>query len=256
MPGSGVNERHALSRNELLALLRRVFEAIFGKSCDYEAMAEQIAWLECHGLGGFDLLCACLNRLDNEEHPSDGLLIEASSADSVVNDLDAGGASLLCFGDVLADLLVARCADRESCRVKIANLREGQAIIPQLHRMALAGRFAAARITNPSNGTSWYAHVSSSAFLPVLSGFQETKDCGALVSLNVVCAANEHALQEAMNSLDPQWPEPTITPGQLADCNADCLRNGIPVSDLAALNAVADRILVEATEDSRRGAGE
>ena len=256
MSGADVSGSLTLSRNELLALLRRVFEALYGKSCDYEAMAEQIVWLECHGLGGLDLLRTCLTRLDQEERKADGLLIGAFAAGGTSIELDAGGASLLCFGDLLADLLISRCAEQESRRIEIADLREGQAILPQLSRMERAGCLAAARITNLDDGTRWYAHVSGSAHLPALSGWETARDPVEKIALSLVCSTNEDSLRQAMAALDPRWPEPTISPGELAKSYSDSIDMGLAVGDLAAFNAIADRVLVEATEDSRRGAGE
>lgn len=256
MSGADVSGSLTLSRNELLALLRRVFEALYGKSCDYEAMAEQIVWLECHGLGGLDLLRTCLTRLDQEERPVDGILIVPFAEGGSSINVDAGGASLLCIGDLLADLLISRCAEQDRCKIEIADLLEGQAIVPQLSRMARAGCLAAGRITNLDDGTRWYAHVSGSSHLPVLSGWEGARDCGERVSLSMLCSTNEDSLRQAMTALDPNWPEPTISPGELANSYSDSLDKGITVGDLAAFNAIADRVLVEATEESRRGAGE
>lgn len=256
MPDPDVSGSLRLSRNELLALLRRVFEALFAKSCDYEALAEQIVWLECHGLGGLDLLHDCLAPLDREEHHGERLLLDACLAQGALIDLDADGESLICFGDLLADVAIARCARHETCKVEITNLREGQAIVPQIHRMAMAGRFAAARVTNRKSGKSWYAQVTGSSPLPELYGWDGAKDCGERVALSLVCSANEQALLSAIMDLYPNWPEPTMSAGQLARNYRDCLNNGVLVRDLTALHAIADRVLVEATEESRRGAGE
>ncbi|ANU06436.1 hypothetical protein A6F65_00108 [Paraurantiacibacter namhicola] len=245
-----------LSRNELLALLRRVFEALYGKTCDYEAMAEQILWLECHGLGGLDLLHDCLARLDGEERHADRHLLGAFLTKGPTIRFDAGGASLIGFGDLLADVLIARCAGGEIRQAEIADLRDARAILPQLHRMALAGRFAAVRISGRGNGADRFARVSASSPLPDLSGWEGAVDCAEQASLHLVCAGSEEGLRSAMRDLHPDWPEPAVTADQLAGTYRGSLNNGVKVRDLAALHAIADRVLVEATEESRRGAGE
>ncbi|WP_299193628.1 DUF3726 domain-containing protein [uncultured Erythrobacter sp.] len=256
MPEADVSRGPALSRNELLAFLRRVFEALLGKRCDYEAVAEQIVWLECHGLGGLDMLRACLTRLDLEEQNVESHLPGAFSVGGGAIDLDAGGGSLLCFGDLLTDMLIVQSAEQGSCRIEIADLREGQAVLPQLHRMALAGCFAAARVRNPQDGTSWSAHITAASRLPALSGCSGSSGCADAVSMSLICASSEPALRSAMHAFDPHWPEPTIASDQLAANYKRSLDSGIPVGDLSALAAIADRVLVEATEESRRGAGE
>ncbi len=256
MPGSSANERQTLSRNELLALLRRVFEAIFGKGRDYEAMAEQIVWLECHGLGGIDLLRECVTRLDSEAQLSPAELEEVFASRGSRISLDAGSASLLCFGDMLADMLIARCNDEELCTLEVANLHDPLAILPQLHRMARAGRYPAVQVKDHGSGSRQFAHVSDENMLPALSGWEESAQSGGAASMIVLCAASDEALHSALRAFDCAWPEATIAPHQLAENYDNCLSNGIVVGDLNELNAIADRVLVEATDESRRGAGE
>lgn len=67
-----------LSVNELWALLRRTFEALYGHERDYYDMARTVLWLECHGHDGVGQLIGALPHLENTKLPEPSLSETAS----------------------------------------------------------------------------------------------------------------------------------------------------------------------------------
>jgi len=79
-----------LSQNELKSLLRRTLEALYFQSYDYEDMAQQVLWLEMHGLGGVPMLIDALRLLEKSGIPN----FEALSHQCNAMVIDARGAGL------------------------------------------------------------------------------------------------------------------------------------------------------------------
>ena len=246
-----------LSRNELYALLKRACEAHFGRACDYEAIAEQILWLECHGLSGVQLAQSCIEKVHSSDLQAISPLIGTDTRNKAC--LNAEGASLLCIADLLADFTISRAAADGFCCIELSNVHETPAILPQLTRIRQAGFVAALWVSDESAGTVAWARITPEASLPDLTGWENAPQRPQVATLTLVAAQDEKALSHAASAAGAAggaWPKPEVTPEMLEQCHNDCLSHGIPVDDLGLLNEIADRILVETSEASRMGAGD
>ena len=227
-----------LSRNELWALLIKVFEALFGHRRDYYDMARMVLWLECHGHKGVSQLVESLSVLEDDSlfEPS---LKEISKSHLV---MDGGGRSLLDLGPSLSDLAIAAAAENGKARVDVENVESAEALLGALPFMARQG------FNGVAIGLTTVSVIAPQIACPNLfKGSSEEP-------LSLICTRDR---------IDPS--EYLKYENQLFKTNAtqteffsESLENGINIlgSQVEALKDVASRILVEATEASRRGAGE
>jgi len=172
-----------LSQNELLALLTRTFEALFGHERDYYDMAKTVLWLECHGHHGVEQMISALPVLehDNLAKPA---LSELSSNHIVI---DGSGRSLIC-------------------------LSQADVAYPTVYK---------------NNGID---------------------------SLSLICAQTDEKLSDYFS----QTPDVLVDVSTQKDAFVSSLEHGLNIKrvDYNALTMIANRVLVEATEASRQGAGE
>ena len=227
-----------LSRNELWALLIKVFEALFGHRRDYYDMARTVLWLECHGHKGVRQLVESLSVLadDNLSEPS---LNEITKSHLV---MDGGGRSLLDLGPSLSDLAIACAAENGKARVDVVNVESAEALLGALPFIARQGFNGLARDAS-----------TVSVITPKIDCPNIFEDAGEK-QMSLICSREGVGLSDYF---DNERPLLTSLAMQVEVFSAS-LETGINIltSDFDALKAVASRILVEATEMSRRGAGE
>ena len=227
-----------LSRNELWALLVKVFEALFGHRRDYYDMARTVLWLECHDHKGVKQLVKSLPVLENGSLPEPTL--------AVISDthlvIDGGGRSLLDLGPSLSDLAIACASENDIARTDIFNVRSSLALPVALPFIARQG----------FHGVAMGPHT--------VSMISPRQDCPIVFSqsrkgqLSLICMRDSINISEYVD--DERFVLKTVETQM--EFFSSSLENGINIltSEFEALKNVAANILVEATEASRRGAGE
>jgi len=227
-----------LSHNELWALLTRTFEALYGHRRDYYDMARSVLWLECYGLDGVAGLVQALPVLEKNSLPKP-TLTEHSSSHTV---MDGGGRSLFCLSRAICDLAMANAAETGEGRIDVINVTDEVALIGVLSYAAQQG-FASA----------FLGDTQSAVMVP-------TESCPVIFEGNIArsvsftCTRNNDDIKK---HLPPVLQERVTSQTQIDYFNAS-LESGLTISrtHYNTLNNVADRVLVEASAASRRGAGE
>ncbi len=227
-----------LSHNELWALLARTFEALYAHDRDYYDMARTVLWLECHGHCGVEQLVDALPILE-KENLSDPKLTELPSGRILI---DGSGHSLLCIGRSVVDLAMAYAEEYGTSHLEITNVTDSKTLIGSLTYIVSQG-FSAVALCKER-----HAMMTVGAKYPTLYD----NDGNDIVRL--LCSKTAEALKD---DLKDRTAFSDSVDDQEASYNAG-LEHGLNVkrSHYDTLNIVANRILVEATEASRRGAGE
>ena len=227
-----------LSRNELWALLTKVFEALYGHRRDYYDMARTALWLECHGHDGVKQVVRALPALEQSSLPKPELT-EISNTHYV---LDGQERSLFCLGRTAVDLAMAGAADHNILQLEISNATEPNALIGLMSYGA--GQGFAVLISYGDTA----ALIAPDTDCPTLF------ECKTSSSTQIVCTRNEDLLK----SYVPKALAVSISAKSQTDTFSAVLENGLKIdrAHYDTLNKVANRVLVEATEASRRGAGE
>lgn len=219
-----------LSVNELRALLTRSFEALYGHERDYYDMARTVLWLECRGHEGVAQLVERLPKLGMDHIKT--LIVDTPAPGSIL--VDGHGQSLFCIGRSIADLTMAEAAIYGTAKTDIQNVENPDVLIGLLPFIASQGFNAQAFCCGKQ------AIIAAGNSNPDI---YETDNRGASLSIN--------ADREKMTEI-------YMSAGTQKSNYAKALDNGIQIerTHYDALTKVADRVLVEASEASRRGAGE
>jgi len=227
-----------LSRNELKALLTRTFEALYGHGRDYHDMAHAALWLECCGHGGVAALLEASPYLEQDRllEPS---LIKQSDNHFI---MDSGGHSLFCTARYIGDLTMALALEQGAARLDVINTQNSPALIGVLQSAARQG-FAALALCK-----GHAARIEASTEYPVIFTSEGTD------IISFICAQSDTALEAYTNDLG----RVVMDASEQIQCHSVSLERGIEMaqSTYDALNLIANRVLVEATEASRKGAGE
>jgi len=132
-----------LSQNELLALLTRSFEALYGHERDYYDMARTVLWLECCGHKGVGQMINAIPVLETNTLAVPNF--SHSSPNHII--VDGGGHSLISIAKAISDLAMACAADNECSHLGVLNVPDSKPLIGVLSSMAFQG-FAAVAICN------------------------------------------------------------------------------------------------------------
>lgn len=226
-----------LSVNELWALLTRTFEALYGHERDYYDMARTVLWLECHGHNGIEQLIEALPVLE-KKHLIEPSLSESSSGHHMV---DGKGHSLLCIGRSICDLAMACATENKISHLDIINVSDSKPLIGVLSYAASQGFSAIANCEDSA------AIIASKVKHPTI--YEKN---GHKVSL--ICTRTE----EELSGILTEDLKVLVDVDVQKETYAASLEQGLLIkpSHYEALNVIANRVLVEATEASRRGAGE
>lgn len=243
--------------NEAAALLRRTFEALYSHDADYEYSADVILWLEARGLGGIGTLAGALQDMRIAVTPR--LTLDKPKRCCI----DAGGASLLALAASAIDIALAQSAVEHDCHVSIVNGRQPLAIVPAVAGCALSNVAAAAAWYDKSANRLHRVRAPAASAQPDYTILvPEGSPPWAHNDIELFVATND-ALMLELAGRHPMFSEPgrhvtEITADEFRQRYELSVNHGIAVSDAnyQALSAVANRVLVEATEESRRGAGE
>jgi len=226
-----------LSVNELWALLRRTFEALYGHERDYYDMARTVLWLECHGHDGVGQLIEALPVLEAKN------LLEPrlSEVRTGLYHIDGKGHSLLCIGRSICDLAMAYASDYETAHLDIGNVSDSKTLIGSLAYAASQG-FSAIAICEDT-----LAIITAYAKHPTLYKTNQN-------TMGLICSRTE----DPLNAFMAKRLEVLMSTDAQKETYAASLEQGVQIKSphYDALNLIANRVLVEATEASRRGAGE
>ncbi|MGB0907708.1 MAG: hypothetical protein ACPGVT_09455 [Maricaulaceae bacterium] len=221
-----------LSLNELSALIKSVFQGCFGHDQDWGEMAERVMWLEARGFGGLDMLMDVLGE-DMTLRGFAGEITAAGDGKSCVIDLNGG--SLLLGLHICSDIAVDMAARHGEAKVVIKNARHGSAV--------LAAVSTCAKFSYPVRAL-WHEGSAFCEFGAVAPTIYGSEYEGVEIHLGGVFEHKDASATLSGEAVQARYE--------------DSLAHGIAVNTdvYAALNQVADRFLVEATEASRKGAGE
>ena len=228
-----------LSLNELRALLARTFEALYGHDRDFSAMADLTLWLEYCGHGGIEILIQALPGLEKEDLDSPGI-IKKSEKHLLI---DCGGKNLISSVHSIGDLAMALAADHGDARLDIENVENGQFLLGVLKYASSQGFWALA------NYHKKIAVIETYADYPMI--YSSRSEHG----LSLICAKSKQGFDQYS---DPEEGEVFIDVAAQKKAYANNLNLGLAIknSHYHALSLIADRVLVEASDMSRKGAGE
>ncbi len=236
------------SMNELQGLLKRSFEALFAHRLDFEQCAEDIAWLQARGFRGVQALCQSLTRL--EQISKSGDLPALSWTEAAV--VDASQSSLLIAAPYLIDYVIAEAMNRGEISLEIHSADKPITLMPGLVRLA-EHRISAFVSWQEADSTERHeAVLLDGEDQPAYRQVKTAKPTAVgSLSLHASSKPTRAPLQEPGDVLEEK------NALKLQELFAESIRSGIEVPDpcYEKLSAVANRLLVEASEQSRRGAG-
>jgi len=227
-----------LSHNELKALLSRTFEALYGHKRDYSDMADCVLWLECHGHDGVAELIEALPVLEKQNliipkitHQSDGHYI-----------VDCRGHSLFVVGKSLCDLAISYVIEGEEVSLDIVNAFHSKSLLHGLNYIA-SRCFSSILITK-----------SNISVMPLGTQYPTIYIGKNDDIISLVCAKTDENLNKYLYDNIPVAID-VITQRKTYSSN---LESGIKIdkSHYEHLTLMSNKVLVEASEMSRRGAGE
>ncbi len=243
-----------LSLNELRALLRRTYEALYHHGYDFAVMARSCLWLEVHGFDGIGLI---LRSLDDLETPCREIKLSETSQNQFV--LNGYGRCLIPFVNAAADLAIGSAEENGFGQIDIINVFGRLNILAALKKTARLNLYSTAIWYDAGEARTHILWLNSSKDLPDYYILDESKDGPwGQSGLRFVCSKTADIISENVNVVLPHDAVPYKTCEQLARAHDLVLENGIPISVEAysKLNKIADRLLVPSTDASRRGAGE
>lgn len=227
-----------LSCNELKALLTRTFEALYGHGRDYHDMAHTALWLELCGHGGVSAVVEILHDVDAKSAAEPSL--KTIKPNHFI--MDGGGHNVFCLSRSICDLTIALAAQHGVARLDIDNKQNDHVLMGVLHCAARQG-FAAMAIYQGR-----IAQIMPNAQYPVIYQSEETN------RLSLICGQNVEDLKPYVRDIG----DIVIDMSMQSRAYKASFERGMKIAraDYDALTQIANRVLVEATEASRKGAGE
>jgi hypothetical protein len=243
-----------LSLNELRALMRRTYEALYHHGYDFAVMARSCLWLEAHGLDGIGLI---IRSLPDLETPCRDIELAEPSTNHFV--LEGRGRCLIPFVNAAADLAIAAAQDDGLGTIDILNVFGRLNIFAALKKSARLNLYAAAIWYDAGEGRTHILWLKPSKDLPDYYILDEAHSGPWGESgLRFVCSNTEEVISKNVRVVLPQDSLPHRISAQFTAAYEAALADGIVVSrdTYAQLNKIADRLLVPSTDASRLGAGE
>lgn len=247
-----------VSHSELNALIKRAFEGIGYGPGDYEDAAQMVVWLESHGLGGLNELQRGLPYLTKRACTPVTLAYEEAS----LSVIDGGGNSVLSCGALAVDMAYTKARRFGYGMVQLRNCHNRKLIVERLVNCSLRGMSCVVHWQNGSNPLiEHYVSMVDGDSGPTYRQ-DSIGDCqvGDRQTLNIVCSTNINLCKQLLShQIELQSKgTTTVTSEDQTACHAASLENGIEMNKtlLVSLEALLEKILVESTEQSRKGAGE
>lgn len=246
-----------VSFNELQGIGRKAFIGIGFAEGDAIDAAEMVAWMEAHGLGGVGALKKGLKFLLTEDQAESPTLIYQDADFSV---LDAHNHSVLGNASLAVELGYARARSRGLSVTKIRHCHNRILIIGYLSRLARRGMNVTAFWRNAHDPlTELVVGFKAGHPVPEICLYSlddapddtEKNDGITLIMANHVDLLPSLRSQYTLTNLMRQTEE------DLERERDRALVEGMDVDEELWLNlkSLADRLLVEATDASRSGAG-
>ncbi|QIT56060.1 DUF3726 domain-containing protein [Aquisalimonas sp. 2447] len=247
-----------ISHNELLSMARKAFEGMGFDPGEREDAAHMVLWLESHGLEGLRELHKALDFLPDERarplttlHRGPGLYV-----------MDADGASALCRGSVAVDAGIAMSERHPMATVRMEGCHNRIFILADLARASRRGVSALAVWRNDHGDHPLAYTVAQRAgdALPTLRVYWDDSPAGPRQDQGITLAFSRDfdLLPQLHPDVDGARIHYSAVPEDLALCSQERMATQIAVDEALwqQLKSLAARILVEATQASRRGAGE
>lgn len=232
--------------NELRALLRKGCEGWFGHLRDWDALAQLIIWLECHGLAGVNKYLAASKNVPSRPP-------RLVFKDQTNLEVYSGGHSLLFDCDAVCDLAIADAKRHGKSRVKVFDADDGEIIFAALARCARSG-LASAAMWHGKNDKAVAAKQWGAAPSPQIGFAAPLKH---LRPKSVIFVAAQSA--DVIEAIHAKWfaSEGGDAPHAFKDSSEHHIDNGFALrqTDYSRLCELAAAVLVEASDESRQGAG-
>lgn len=249
-----------VSQNELSGLCSRAFQGLGFPAGDHEDAADMVVWLEQHGLHGIEALRGGLDHI----HSGGNEPLSRVFEDPSLVVIDARGNSILTCGSLAADLVYARARRKGLAVVKVQNCHNRKLMLGYLARCARRGMSMMAFWRDSQAPVVIEQVVSIRAWeeYPTLLLYQvEDRDDRLARNHSVTLIASPHFAM--LQSLHPAPEEASLlqelVPEDFERQSRRVWNEGLEVDEelWARLKMLADRMLVEESEESRRrGAGE
>ncbi len=230
--------------------MRKAFEGIYAHGHDFNALSDHVMWLEYHGLNGLDLFLKSCAGLEDWQNP---VLSQNESGDLTI---DGQGQCILALTDIICDVAVDQALKTQMSIVHISNILNPEVIVSGLSRCRVYGL----------SGTAWWPGGEDWGHIAVQESDSQTPYlCRiSLPDRFVGYDKTTLILAKDLSDIEKRFPEwfafregHTVPANEINKTYLNHLDNGFVLSQAKykLLNKLADRILVEATEESRRGAG-
>ncbi|NNE57986.1 MAG: DUF3726 domain-containing protein [Hellea sp.] len=245
-------ETITISINEFRALLRKAFEGLYVHEQDYNQLARLVIWLECRKLSGIKMF------LEAEDGPGSRWDLNLNELDSGEYFIEANGMSLLCFNDLACDLAIGRAKNSGMSIVHISGAMHPEVIAASVARCVRNGLSACAWWPDEDVEVANLASQEAGQAEPMMCRVDLPKSYGGHIeNVTLVCAEKLSDLESKYRHWFSYKDEDYIASDMLSSTFTQSLDNGLTLSmeSYKRLCHCADRVLVEATEASRRGAG-
>lgn len=243
--------------NEFSSLVKRSFEGL-GYCCgDYEDAASAGLWMQTHGLQGLDIVQRAVQRQVTGESS-----LAVRSIGPGEYDIEASDASIVVCGYRIVELAACVTVQHGKCHIQVQNCRDRDSIIAAI----------ASTAGSSSNPIAMLAHWQSMHAKRLSLALPNTSFPRLLqLDIDAADAASESALTllssrdtEEINRLaeniisNSNRTSDLLPRDKIKRAAADATEHGLSVDSVAwnELLLVAGNILVESTEQSRKGAGE
>lgn len=243
-----------VSRNELIAVLRQAFEGLGFFQGDFENAAEMVVWTEMHGLNGLAEFEKTLTEIDNRP---DIKLSTVSLVDSV---WDVAGASVFECADLALGVLQASCQQGKKASLILEHCLYPLFIGKSILQAQQSGLFVAALWREKSTQDVLRCCASAGACCPEYIEFNRPMGSvsdHAAVGVEQLLLLGAADTEQLSSSLPDDSVSRKINAEQLQASYELALSDGIEIKPALweALLKLGERVLVEATEQSRLGAG-
>ena len=248
-----------ISINEFKALLNRACESHYGHQYDYEDLASIIHWLELHNFEGITNFLNIINSAPQKSDLSIDL-IKNHEQRIVFNNK---GHSILHVVSGVADMALAKCHQERLCHTSIKDVMYPITILPSLIKFSQNGWHASAWWADTERDLAQIANIKPEQKYPE---YKEIKikelSPNDKSDLNLICSRNEINSLESYTTIhknhNSHKPTLKISANDFKESYTDKIINGLNIDtkNYQKLSQIADQILVEASEQSRLGAGE
>lgn len=240
-----------VSRNEMIAALKRAYEGAGYDIGDYEDAAELITWCEMSGFNIFSNLALPPASPKGTFVPR---LVFEGEQNAVI---DAGGSDICQYGPLASHLGFSKARKTGFTMVQLINCTHPILILRCLSLIAQHGIYLSVywQDENGSHGASF----ESDAMFPNYWCVPEQPGQFEASTVTIICSINSGVLADAVvrQNEQPGAARYEYSAVQLSANYDKALEYGIEVDSEQwnALNAAAWPILVKSTDHSRQGAG-